>query len=216
MITLAPATGGKVAASISNLSTGNKAKALGTFSPTGHLVAYGRAGNDTIQMVSATIGGKVVSLTNPAMFFAGNGNDTLIGGAGNDILVGGSGSNVIIGGGGSDLIIAGSGTSKIYSGLVGKATTNPANGSILIAGATVYDHNAAALASILAQWTAPQPYATRIANLTAASNPVKLTTSTVLNKTAVDQVFSDGGLDWFWSISGKDIITGRKTGTRLN
>jgi hypothetical protein len=48
VITFAPATGGKVAASISNLSTGNKAKALGTFSPTGHLVAYGLAGNDTI------------------------------------------------------------------------------------------------------------------------------------------------------------------------
>ncbi len=86
----------------------------------------------------------------------------------------------------------------------------------MIAGATVYDHNAAALASILAQWTAPLPYATRITNLTAATNPVKLTTSTVLNKTAIDQIFSDGGLDWFWSISGKDLITGRKTGTRLN
>ncbi len=82
VITFAPTAGGKVAASISNLSTGNRPKWLGTFSPTGHIVAYGIAGNDTIQMTTATIGGKLVALSNPAMFFAGNGNDTLIGGAG--------------------------------------------------------------------------------------------------------------------------------------
>ena len=74
----------------------------------------------------------------------------------------------------------------------------------------------AALASILAQWTSPQPYATRTANLNAATNPVRLASTTVLNDNAVDQIFGGGGMDWFWNISGTDVITGRKTGTRLN
>jgi Ca2+-binding RTX toxin-like protein len=216
VITFTPAAGGKVAASISNLSTGNKAKALGTFAPTGHLVAYGLAGGDTIQMASATIGGTVVSLANPAMFFGGDGNDTLIGGAGNDVLVGGAGNDVLVGAGGTDLLIGGAGIDKLYSGTVLKPQSNTAGGSILIGDSTKYDTNEQALASILSQWAAPQSYATRTANLAAASNPVKLTSTTVLNDNAVDQIFGGGGFDWFWNISGTDVITGRKTGTRLN
>ena len=217
VITFKPAdASGKVTVSITNVSTGNVAKSLGTFSPTGHLVAYGLAGNDTIQMVSATIAGKVVTLANPAMFFAGDGNDTLIGGPGNDILVGGAGNDILVGGGGSDLLIGGTGSDKLYSGTVAKPLSNTAGGSILIGDSTSYDTNAAALANILAQWTGPLPYATRAANLNAATNPVRLASTTVLNDNAVDQIFGGGGLDWFWNISGKDTITGRATGTRLN
>jgi hypothetical protein len=217
VITFTPAdVNGKVAASISNLSTGNRAKSLGTFSPTGHIVAYGLAGNDTIQMVSATIGGKVISLSNPAMFFGGDGNDTLIGGPGNDVLVGGAGNDILVGGGGTDLLIGGTGLDKLYSGTVAKPQSNTAGGSILIGDSTKYDTNEQALASILAQWASPQPYATRTANLLAATNPVKLTSTTVLNDSAVDQIFGGGGWDWFWNISGTDAIAGRKTGTRLN
>jgi Ca2+-binding RTX toxin-like protein len=151
VITFAPAAGGKVAASISNLSTGNVAKSLGTFAPTGHLVAYGLAGNDTIQMVSATIGGKVTSLSNPAMFFGGDGNDTLIGGAGNDVLTGGTGNDILVGAGGTDLLIGGTGIDKLYSGTVAKPLSNTAGGSILIGDSTKYDANKSALASILSQ-----------------------------------------------------------------
>ena len=209
VITFKPAdASGKVAVSITNVSTGNVAKSLGTFSPTGHLVAYGLAGNDTIQMVSATIAGKVVTLANPAMFFGGDGNDTLIGGPGNDILVGGTGNDLLVGGGGSDLLIGGTGSDKLYSGTVAKPLSNTAGGSILIGDSTSYDTNASTLANILAQWTSPLPYATRAANLNAATNPVRLASTTVLNDNAVDQIFGGGGLDWFWNISGKDTITG--------
>ena len=88
----------------------------------------------------------------------------------------------------------------------------------MIGGATVYDRNEAALAAILAQWNAPAPYATRIANLGSGNNPkqVALNSRTLLNNNVVDQIFSDGGSDWFWNISGKDTISGRKTGTRVN
>jgi hypothetical protein len=218
-ITFSPAdASGRVKATIKNAATKNVTVTLGVFAPTGHIVAYGIAGNDVIQCVSTTISRKSYSITNPVMFFAGAGNCKLIGGSGNDILVGGAGNNTIIGGGGNDLIIGGGGADKLYSGLPNKPTTNPAGGSIVIGGSTVYDHNESALAAILAQWTIPLPYAARINNLLTGNNPnhVALNSSTVLSKTAVDQIFSDGGLDWFWNISGKDKITGRKAGRRLN
>ena len=102
MITFSPAdASGRVKATIKNATTKNATVSLGTFAPTGHIVAYGLAGNDVIQYVTSTIGGRVYAITKPAIFFGGDGNDTLIGGTGNDILVGGNGNDTLVGGGGS-------------------------------------------------------------------------------------------------------------------
>ena len=209
---------GDVAATITNSTTKNKALALGTFAPTGHIIAYGLAGADTIEYAAATIKGKSYSITIPAMFYGGDGNDTLVGGAGNDLLVGGNGADTLVGANGADLLIGGAGIDKLYSGTTAKTASNAAGGSLLIGDSTIYDANGAALAAILAQWDAPLPYATRIANIMnpAASGGIALTSSAILNDAAVDQIFGGTGWDWFWNVSGKDKITGRKTGTRLN
>ena len=211
IITFTPADAlGHVTATINNASTKNKASSLGTFTVTGHIVAYGNAGNDTIQYVSATINKKSYSIANPAMFFGGDGNDTLIGGAGNDILVGGTGNDTLVGNNGADLLIGGAGVDKLYSGTTAKPASNTAGGSILIGDSTIYDANGAALAAILAQWDAPQPYATRIATLMspATAQHVSLTSAAILDDKSVDQIFGGTGMDWFWSISGKDTISG--------
>ncbi len=218
-ITFAPAdASGDVRATINNSSTQSKTVSLGTFRPTGHIIAYGLAGNDTIQYATATINKKVYSLSLPAIFYGGDGNDTLIGGKGNDILEGGAGNDVLIGGGGADLLIGGTGTDKLYSGTPSSLSSNVGAGSILIGDSTIYDANEAALVSLLAQWDAPLPYATRIANLMspASATHVSLTSSAILNDAAVDQIFGGGGMDWFWNVSGKDTISNRKSGTRLN
>jgi len=216
-ITFAPADPyGDVTVTIRNNATKNKTMALGVFAPTGHIVAYGIAGNDTIQYTTSTIGRQAYSISNPAMFFAGTGNCTLIGGPGDDILVGGGGNCTIIGGGGNDLIIGGKGQSKLYSGVRGKPTSNPNNGSIIIAGSTIYDQNAAALATILAEWDAPLPYAMRIANIASIASGYPLTANQILDPSAIDQVFSDGGSDWFWDLTGKVKINNRVAGTLLN
>jgi Ca2+-binding RTX toxin-like protein len=216
-ITFAPADRyGDVTVTIRNNATKNKTLALGVFAPTGHIVAYGIAGNDTIQYTTSTIGRQAYSISKPAMFFAGTGNCTLIGGPGDDILVGGGGNCTIIGGGGNDLIIGGKGQSKLYSGIRGKPTSNPSNGSIIIAGSTVYDQNAAALATILAEWDAPLPYAMRIANIASIASGYPLTANQILDPSAIDQVFSDGGSDWFWDLTGKVKINNRLAGTLLN
>jgi PKD repeat protein len=54
---------------------------VGSFMPTGHLIAYGLGGNDTI-MVSSKI-----HLN--AWLFGGNGNDTFTGGGGMNLIIGG-------------------------------------------------------------------------------------------------------------------------------
>ena len=204
-ITFTAGSGGSITVSLTNTSTQNKAKSLGSFTPTGHIVAYGLAGNDTIQVKGTT--------TVPAMFFGGDGNDTLIGGNGADILVGGAGADTIVGGFGRDLIIGGAGIDKLYGGLT-SGKTNTDDGNIIIGDSTKYDTNEAALWSIRTQWASSAAYATRISSLRGGSYP--LSTSSITNDSAVDQLFAGTGSDWFWNASAKDKITGLKSGIKVN
>ncbi|RYG89967.1 hypothetical protein EU803_15220 [Loktanella sp. IMCC34160] len=71
---------------------------------TGNHVAYGGAGNDTIQFYGGN-----------HSIFGGDGNDTLTGGSGNDYIVGGNNIDYIYGGAGDDTIYGGSGD-DIYAG----------------------------------------------------------------------------------------------------
>ena len=219
IITFTPAnaTGG-VAVTINNSTTKNKTVSLGTFSPTSRIVAYGLAGNDTIQMASSKVAGSSVSIVLPGMFFGGAGNDTLIGGDGNDVLVGGAGADTLMGGFGNDVLIGGAGIDKVYGGLNG-AATNTSDGNILIGDATAYDSSEAALWTVSQEWNAPLDYATRITELrSGASNSldVALSSSTIANDKAVDQLFAAAGSDWFWNLSGQDKVTERASGVQLN
>ena len=217
VITFSPANAqGAVKATIKNAATKNATVSLGTFAPTGHIIAYGVAGNDTIQSTTSLINGRIVAITTAEMFFGGQGSSTLIGGNGPNLLVGGSGNNTLIGGLGNNVLIGGGGSNKLYSRPVGQSTNNN-TGSLMIGGTTIYNGNEAILESILEQWNAPLAYNTRIANLTSGNNRyhVTLNTTTVLPESSVDQLFSSG-LDWLWNVSGKSKITGRKLGTRLN
>jgi hypothetical protein len=219
IITFAPAnaTGG-VAVTINNSTTKNKTVSLGTFNPTSRVVAYGLAGNDTIQMTSSGINGTTYSISLPGMFFGGTGNNTLIGGSGNDVLVGGSGNDTLIGGSGNNVLIGGAGADKLYSGLV-NASSSSNGGSILIGDSTIYDANEAALWTILQEWSAPLDYSTRIANLRDPGRNifgVALNSSTIVNDKAVDQLLAAAGSDWFWNVSGQDKITGLASGIQLN
>ncbi len=96
-------------------------KNLGSFKPTGRLVAFGLSGNDFIEDQN---------VDRDCYFVAGDGNDTLIGQNGNDILIGGSGNDMLSGRSGRDILVAGSGRSTLHGG---------AQEDILIAGSTTYD-----------------------------------------------------------------------------
>ena len=77
------------------IKVGSKVRVLiskvsqGIFSPTGRIIAYGKAGNDTI-LVASTI-------TLPAWLFGGAGNDVMTAGGGPAILVGDAGKDKLTG-----------------------------------------------------------------------------------------------------------------------
>jgi Ca2+-binding RTX toxin-like protein len=216
-ITFTPANAsGAVKVTISNSTTKNKATTLGTFSPTGRIVAYGMAGNDTIQMKTATISGKVRSIALAGMFFGGAGNDKLTGGDGDDILIGGEGIDTIMGGLGRDVIVGGTGADKVYGNLTtASATAN--DGNLLVGDATVYDNDEAALWNLSKQWTGPGSYSQRIADLLAGSIAAGagFNSSAVINDKALDQLFA-AGLDWCWNLSGQDVLNRLPAGARVN
>ena len=70
---------------------------IGSYAPTGHLIAYGLDGNNTIM-----VGGKIAL---PAWLLGGGINDTLVGGGGMNLLIGGCGKNQIKCGPGKNTVL---------------------------------------------------------------------------------------------------------------
>jgi uncharacterized delta-60 repeat protein len=164
---------------------------LGIFTPTGHLIAYGQAGNDTIRVAS--------DITLPAVLFGGQGNDVLQGGGGTNIIVGGMGTNSLIGGTGRNVLIAGLGSGTLRGG---------SNDDILIGGRTAFDANIQALLAIMAEWSRTDAnYVTRISHL-SGTNPggrngaFLLTQATVFDNGVRNTMTGNGGLNWFFAHLG--------------
>ena len=154
------------------------------------------------------LGGVPVSLAVPALLDGGAGHDrldarggeagsVLLGAAGNDTLVGGVARDVLIGGVGSDVLRAGVG------------------GALLIADQPAFEANALALARLADEWRGPQPYLTRVGNLSGLTPgpnaPHALTRSTVRSDASVDQLFGAAGLDWFM-LNGRGLAIDRFAG----
>jgi hypothetical protein len=171
---------------------------LGNFKPTGHVIVYGQAGDDTIKLQSATINGKTVYVTAPAFLFGGDGNDTLdtSGSSANNVLEGGAGDDTLKAGGGRDLLVGGLGADVLHG----------ADGDdILIGGTTDHDNNLAALNAIMAEWgRTDADHATRVKHLSGTLSgglnaATLLTASTVHDDAAIDTLFGEGGSDWFFA-----------------
>jgi hypothetical protein len=164
-------------------------QALGTFLPTGRIIVFGNAGNDTLSVAR--------SIGLPAEMHGGAGNDKLHGGAGPNILVGDAGDDQLRGGSRRDLLIGGTGADRLNGG---------PDDDILVAGPTNHDAVDTALRAILSEWTSARPYATRVANLrTGTGAPERLNGSIFLNLNEVDddavadRLTGSAGLDWFFA-----------------
>src|SRR5262249_7759459 len=158
---------------------------LGNFKPTGHLIVYGQAGDDTIKLQTATVNGKTVSVSTPAFLFGDDGNDTLntAGSSANNVLEGGAGNDALQAGAGRDLLVGGTGADVLHG---------DGGDDILVGGTTDYDSNLAALDGIMAEWgRTDADYQTRVKHLNGtrsggSNGTTLLTASTVHDDAASD------------------------------
>ena len=189
-IAFSPASGGGIEVLFNGSS-------LGTYHPTGRVIAHAGAGDDDVQVAG--------NLTASAWLFGDGGHDRLKGGAGHDVLLGGDGDDLLIGGQGRDLLIGGIGADRI----IGNADED-----LLIAGFTDFDASDAALAAVLAEWTSARSYAIRRANLTSGSGSANrlngsyfLDGQTVHDDADTDVLTGGSGADWFFADLSRDKVT---------
>src|SRR5262249_47043010 len=118
-----------------------------------------------------------------------------VGGAGNDVLVGDVADNILRGLGGRDVLIGGAGADFLDGG---------DDEDLLTAGPTAYDHDAAALDAIRAEWTQPTDYLERVLNLWYGTGlSPALDYSTVFADGGGNVLAGGGRADFFFSYLGE-------------
>ncbi|MFO0881651.1 MAG: PKD domain-containing protein [Gemmataceae bacterium] len=157
---------------------------LGTYRPTGRLIAYGQSGADSI-IVQAGV-------RLQSELFGGAGNDVLVGGANHNLLVGDIGNDILRGNIYRDVLIGGAGSDQLYGG---------GGEDILVAGACSYDRNELALRQIHQAWLAATPFSVRVALLKNRAQTYYLVPGvTVLSDGAADR--NDPGTQQNWVLPG--------------
>jgi uncharacterized delta-60 repeat protein len=168
----------------------------GPYTVTGDVVVYGQAGADSISVTTQRIGNTTYSVTRRVFLFGGDGNDTLntAGAAAGSVVLGGAGNDSLTGGGGRDVLIGGAGDD----------TARGAGGDdILVGGIFDYEADLTALRAVGAEWwRTDATFATRIARLRGQTGgglngPVVLTAATIDDDGVTDDLYGDGGANWF-------------------
>jgi len=178
---------------------------LGSFTPTGRIIAYGLAGDDNIQVAGA--------ICQQTWLYGDAGNDRLNAGNGGSLLIGGEGNDQLLGGNGRDVMIGGEGTDS----LVGNS-----NDDILVAGYTTKDDRSvvghdAFWCAVLDEWDSSNAFAARIQNLTTGtggnahngSNFLLPNVRDDLSPNAVDFLNGCSGDDWLILVISEDNVAGK-------
>lgn len=167
----------------------------------GNDTLFGEAGNDSL------VGGQGDDSAN-----GGAGMDTLRGGLGNDRLNGGLDNDILLGEGDNDVISGEAGRDFVFGGSGNDILNGNEHEDLLVGGTTLYDGADSALASLLAEWSANRPYATRVNNmkngggLLAGSGLVLRPGVTTFDDGAADTFKGHLALDWFITGSGDSIL----------
>ena len=200
-ITLSAARGGTIQVLLNGISQG-------LFGPTTRVLVFGQDGNDDINVAGG--------ITLPAFLYGGAGNDRLQGGGGDNVLVGAGGDDQLTGGRGRNVMIGGQGRDALSGG---------GNSDLLIAGSSAFDANDPALSAILAEWSSPRDYSTRVANLRGTGSGPRLNgtfylqptgTPTVFDDQAADLLTAGAGQDWFFANTDEDAINDRAASELLD
>ena len=156
----------------------------GTFGPTGRIIIFGQAGNDSIDVPN--------SVTLPVEMYGGDGNDSMSGGSGADLISGDAGNDVLTGGQGRDVLIGGAGLDQLNGN---------ADDDVLIGSATIHDADFVALHAIQLEWLR--------SDATASIRSAHLLNGTGLNGAAAKldaaSILDDGVLDLLHGASGDDF-----------
>jgi hypothetical protein len=121
-----------------------------------------------------------------------------IGGSGNAILVGDGNGNQLTGGVGRNILIAGAGAATLTGG---------PDDDILVGGNTAYDTNLAALNALMAEWSRPLPYATRVGHILhggGLNGSAVLNPSTFTANAGGNTLTGAAGLDLFFGSLDRD------------
>lgn len=161
-------------------------KPIGSFQPTGRIIIYAGAGNDTVLIDP--------SVTREVFSFGDSGNDILNGSKFGGVMVGGVGNDTLITKGGRSLLIGGQGIDTL-DGTVGD--------NIEIAGYTKYDSHERALAAIVNEWKSNRTYEQRTASVSQGvgglNGDYRLSEQTAFDDNAVDVLLGGSGGDWYFS-----------------
>jgi uncharacterized repeat protein (TIGR01451 family) len=173
-----------------------------TFAPTGHVLVYGLAGNDTVRLLPGSGPLAAARVAVSSVLEGGLGNDSVdaTGASAPTILVGRDGNDVLTGSSDRDLLIGGKGKDGIRGG---------AGDDLLVSGPTLFDTDLSALLAMMSEWSHPDTdFVTRVQHLSGtpggSNGPNVLTAATVPNDTSIDQLFGESDRDWFlFTASGK-------------
>ncbi len=169
--------------------------------PTGHIIVYAGAGNDTVQVAGG--------ITIPSLLFGGDGNDTIDAGNGASVLIGGDGNDTLRGGNSNDILIGGKGIDNL-SGV--------ASDDVLIGGTTSYDDNTKALCALLDEWSQTGvAYSSRVDHLLGVSTGLNgsylLNDRTVFDDLEANTLSGTSGTDLFFQ-GAYDILSDATNGER--
>jgi hypothetical protein len=187
--------------------------AMGTFTPTGHILVYGQGSKDTITLQPYVVGKTTYYLKVPALLYGeGSGGDHIsaAGSAANNVLTGHGANEVLTGGQGRDMLIAGTGAATLNAGvgddlLIGGSTSYDIGSS---SGMT-YDQQLASLYAIMAEWGSTDSYATRLSALGSYLNTSTVHDNSSGHTAVADQLVGNANAnDWFFA-GVNDAVKGK-------
>ncbi|WP_397570756.1 beta strand repeat-containing protein [Schlesneria sp. T3-172] len=124
------------------------------------------------------------------------------GGHATNHLTGNSRGNVLLGGESADTIVAGPGRSLLIGGAGADTVTGYSADDIVIGSFTVYDHDLAALSTIIAEWQSADTFEQRVSKLRSGvgqNGSIRLVAdATVLNDAAPDVISGGASKNWLW------------------
>jgi Calx-beta domain/PKD domain/RTX calcium-binding nonapeptide repeat (4 copies) len=191
-------------------------QSLGTFTlPTvngvvGTVFAYGGPGDDRIEAKSTVINGITYQFPRAVAFHGGDGNDTLIMSSTatvSSVLVGGAGNDILLGGNGADILVGGLGFDTLSGG--GKE-------DILVGNRVAFEDDLTAMRLLRLEWGRTDiPLGMKVDHIRGylpggQNGNYILDASTISEDQAIDDLWGNGGTDWFLSPIGGPWVDRRR------